>query len=125
MVQGKEFYAHKNILYARSEHFKAMLSGGMRESKESVATLSNISSDVFLQLLHFIYTGTCLITPDNVLELFITSDRFILPDLKAKCEGFLSKVISIQNVDAIMATANQLQADVLLNKCKLFVTTSK
>jgi len=45
-------------LAARSEHFCAMLYGGMRESTCKEIEIKGVSYEVFLAMLEFLYTDT-------------------------------------------------------------------
>ena len=49
--------AHKGILAARSEVFRAMFSVPMQEQKDSVVRIDDLSADTVRRLLRFIYTG--------------------------------------------------------------------
>ena len=60
-------YASRVHLAARSEHFRAMLYGGMRESFRETChegvELKDVSYVVFLKILEFLYTETVLDIP--------------------------------------------------------------
>merc|ERR1711893_490001 len=49
--------AHKVVLAARSEYFRALLYGGMRESSQSEVKLVETPHVAFKHLLKYIYTG--------------------------------------------------------------------
>lgn len=57
VVDGREFYAHKAILAARSPVFSAMFEHEMTESRKGRVEISDIDPDVFNEMLKFIYTG--------------------------------------------------------------------
>lgn len=57
VVAGQKFNTHKLILAARSTYFRAMLFGGLKESKQSVVELSGATMPAFKNLLKYIYTG--------------------------------------------------------------------
>ena len=58
MVEGKPFYAHKNIISVLSEKYKAMFQAGMLESQgKQVVQIENISYSVFEQIMNYLYTG--------------------------------------------------------------------
>lgn len=74
VVAGQKFRSHKLILAARSEYFRALLFGGMKESMQSEIELSASSLPAFKGLLKYIYTGRMSLTNerDEVLLLQIT-----------------------------------------------------
>lgn len=88
-------------LVSRSEHFRAWLYRGTRESSAATEpiALPDIPHVVFLLLLEYIYTdqvdeiGSRLATP-----LLIAADLFWLDRLKALCEDIIRKSISIDNM---------------------------
>lgn len=51
------FPAHKIILAARSEYFRALLFGGMKESSQDEVELKGASTASFKVLLKYVYTG--------------------------------------------------------------------
>lgn len=110
LIEGKEVHANRAILSVRSEYFKVMLySGGMRESiidrdeggkcSNEPIELSDVSYEVFLQILHYLYTDTINeIELEIGLPLLMASERFMLDRLKSLCEEQISRYISSQNV---------------------------
>ena len=57
-------------LAARSEHFRAMLYGGMRESSSREVEVKDVSYEVFLAMIEFLYTDdVCDISPFFLLSL--------------------------------------------------------
>lgn len=58
LVNGESFPAHKVILAARSQYFRAMLFGGMRESHANQIELVDVNSlSAFKHLLRYVYKG--------------------------------------------------------------------
>merc|ERR1711916_179877 len=63
-------HGHKMMLVARSPYFRSMLLGGMMESKCNLITIHDVSYNIFLEVLHCIYTGKANnINNENVFEL--------------------------------------------------------
>ncbi|KAH1006630.1 hypothetical protein HUJ05_007344 [Dendroctonus ponderosae] len=57
VVEGQKLHAHKVILAARSDYFRALLYGGLRESNQDEIELPNAPLNAFKVLLKYIYTG--------------------------------------------------------------------
>ena len=57
IISGQRFNAHKVILAARSQYFRALLFGGLRESTQSEIELKEPTLPAFKNLLRYIYTG--------------------------------------------------------------------
>jgi speckle-type POZ protein len=98
-IGGREFPAHKNILAARSKYFAAMFKHPMKEQSTNQVKIDDIEPEVFDQLLRFIYTGR---VPLDKLEtmaagLFIAADKYLMDELKMKCENYLLSQMSPDN----------------------------
>lgn len=57
VVEGQKLHAHKVILAARSEYFRALLYGGLKETNQSEILLPDVPLKAFKNLLKYIYTG--------------------------------------------------------------------
>eukprot|EP00930_Biecheleria_cincta_P013394 TRINITY_DN11964_c0_g1_i1.p1 TRINITY_DN11964_c0_g1~~TRINITY_DN11964_c0_g1_i1.p1 ORF type:complete len:509 (+),score=49.41 TRINITY_DN11964_c0_g1_i1:181-1707(+) len=128
LVENQPVYATRAHLAARSEHFRALLYGGMREASATnePIVLPDIGHQVFLLLLQYIYTdqvgdiGSTLAVP-----LLIAAERFLLDRLKALCEDIIRKNISIDNVVQVMVTANLHRAEGLKDICMDFIVLNE
>lgn len=116
-VEGKEVKAHKCILCARSEHFRAMLTAGMRESYNESIEIPDISYRVFLKLLEFIYTDHLEIKQGTAEEILTVANMFLLERLKNLCEDSLSETICIENIVELLVLADRHQATELKKVC--------
>jgi len=125
IVEGQEIYAHKAILSYRSDHFQAMLDGGLKESSQNQIKLSSIHPHIFLILLEFIYTDSVIVDPDYAVDVLIAADQFILPELKRLVERPLAKEISIENVFSFLTIAHHFHSPFLKSKCLEFIIHKK
>ncbi len=57
VVEGRDIQAHKAILCARSSHFRAMFTLGMREATTNVIEVGDISYEVFATILRYLYAA--------------------------------------------------------------------
>ncbi|XP_063958023.1 BTB/POZ domain-containing protein 9-like [Lytechinus pictus] len=73
VVENQKFHAHRVILAARCQYFRALFYGGMRESDPECCEieLQDTTSQAFEALLKYIYTG-CL----NLLDLKVRRRSF-------------------------------------------------
>merc|ERR1719197_1323998 len=121
LVENQPVYATRAHLAARSEHFRALFYGGMREASSSPdeqIVLPDIAHPVFLLLLEYIYTDQVGdIGSQLAVQLLIAAERFLLDRLKALCEDIIRKSICIDNVVNIMMTAKMHRADGLKDIC--------
>jgi len=116
IVEGKTIFAHKTILAARSEHFRAMFFRGLKESKESEITLPGIQFGTFFDCLKYIYSGEVTIAnPDHAVELIEAANYFKLDHLKAQCELIIKSTIDIESAAYILQIASRNEAWQLKN----------
>lgn len=57
IVSGQRFNGHRVILAARSQYFRALLFGGLKESMQEEIELKGTTLPAFKELLKYIYTG--------------------------------------------------------------------
>lgn len=69
VIESKHFHAHRVILAARSEYFRALFYGGLRESQDGnqVIELKECKADAFEILLGYIYTGKIRLIREKVM----------------------------------------------------------
>jgi len=107
VVDGKRIPAHRFILKVRSEHFRAMFSNGLKESRDSEVVLHDTEYNPFMACLEFIYSGhTTIPDPDFAIELIGEANKLQLIRLKALCEEMISKNIDIENAAYVFQVAS-------------------
>ena len=56
-IQGLIFHAHRAVLCAGSGLFRAMFTGGLRETRAQTAQIHDVCPGIFDLVLRFLYTG--------------------------------------------------------------------
>ena len=124
VVDGQRFRAHRVILAARSEYFRALLYGGMKESQLSEIELMDTSLAAFKHLLRYIYTGQMRLgnlKDDLILEILGLAHQYGFEDLEAAISDYLRSVLSIHNVCFIYDTASLYRLEHLVSSCCIFM----
>ncbi|CEL93851.1 unnamed protein product [Vitrella brassicaformis CCMP3155] len=126
VVENREVYGNRALLASRSEHFRALFYGGMKESCKVEAEpipMPDVRYDIFLALLEYLYTDKVPVnlTSEDAVHLLIAAERFLLDRLKALCQDIIRKGISIDNVVSILLAANSHRADRLKEICLDFI----
>lgn len=121
IVEGQAIHAHRAILSARSEHFRAMFTSGMRESHEKDILLEHIRIPVFLALLEYIYIDNIRVSPEIAIELYAAADLYTLNRLKGLCEIIVQKSIVVENAANLLQAADELGCDRLRQICLSFI----
>lgn len=120
VVQGQKFHSHKLILAARSEYFRALLFGGMKESLQQEIELKAPSLPAFKGLLKYIYTGRMSLANERdevILEILALAHLYGFVDLEAAISDYLREILSIKNVCSIIDSALLYQLEFLTKVC--------
>jgi speckle-type POZ protein len=98
-VRGRDCPAHKSILVDRSDVFAAMFQHSMEENLTNQIEIEDIEPEVFQELLRFIYTGKVPLEKleTMVADLFIAADKYVMNELKMKCENYMRNQMSPDN----------------------------
>jgi speckle-type POZ protein len=88
-IRGEKFAAHKAILAMRSPVFAAMFRHPTKEMQSNQVKVEDIDPDVFQEVLRFIYTGKTQETALMASALLAAADKYLLEDLKSRCETHL------------------------------------
>ncbi|KAI9562785.1 hypothetical protein GHT06_010240 [Daphnia sinensis] len=110
---GQQIGAHAQILSARSAVFAAMFNHDMQEAKTGKVVINDIKSDIFKELLHYVYMGRTksLLTADTVQQLFVAVDKYDIADLRNECVDYLLSNIESKNAISIMVWADLHSVD--------------
>ncbi len=112
LVDGQRFDAHRVILAARSDYFRALLFGGMREMGLREIELKDTPLAAFKYLLRYIYTGQMSLgslKDELVLEILGLAHQYGFQDLEAAVSDHLRAVLSVRNVCLVYDTATLYQ----------------
>lgn len=96
-VQGNCFPAHRNVLSANSEFFRALFANEMKEKSENTVHMEEFEPKILEQVLNYMYGGGIEIERENALDVAIGADFLILTDLKQKACEFLISDLNSEN----------------------------
>ncbi|XP_060580552.1 LOW QUALITY PROTEIN: BTB/POZ domain-containing protein 9-like, partial [Ruditapes philippinarum] len=126
VVEERRFQAHKVILAARSEYFRAMLFGGLRESQPgtSEVKLQDTSAKAFEAVLKYMYTGKMNlmeVKEEHLLDILGMAHRYGFTELESAISDYLKAILNIRNVCLIYDLANIYNLHSLCETCKDFM----
>ncbi|XP_067935690.1 BTB/POZ domain-containing protein 19-like isoform X2 [Watersipora subatra] len=110
----KAIYGHRILLSARCDVFRAMFldQGSMQHAdKEVPFVLSDITPDIFLAVLEFIYTNCVTLSSKNAIDVLGSSIEFGLEELRKLCNQYLIDNMSINNACDVMQAAVTFQQE--------------
>jgi speckle-type POZ protein len=120
VVENKEIFAHKSILSVRSKVFEAMFANDM-DSQSNRCTIDDIESEVFEQLLTFIYTGNAPKAQTMVEKLLAAAQKYEILEIKDFCANIIFKDIKNENAIQNLIIADKYNATKLLDKIIEFI----
>lgn len=107
IVQNTAFDAHKVVLAASSEYFRAMFLGGTQEKAQSSITLREVKANIFSHILDCIYGVELDIHSENVEDLIVTADMLRVTDIVERCEAYLMDQLDMDNCIGLHCFAKQ------------------
>ena len=120
-IDNIEFKAHRNVLSAASPYFDKLLQSNMKENREGIVRLEEISGSVLKDVLEFIYSGTVDVTQENAEELIAAGNYLIIPGLKTASGRFLEREMSHINCISTFYLAEKYECDELITNSRLFI----
>lgn len=91
--------AHKIIIAAGSPVLNRIVYGHeLAKSSGTSATVTEISTENFIELLRFLYTDTANISETNAMEILFKANYYEITELENVCARVLIHSISLQNV---------------------------
>lgn len=113
--------AHRVILAAGADYFRALLCGGLRESSEGVVLLRGVTSWVLRNLLDFIYSGRLNLSFKNVWDLTEAALQFQLQGALSLCLNFLQDNMDETSCLDILALAEAYSLEDLGRRAEDYV----
>lgn len=93
----KVFNLHKSVLSAWSEVFLAMFSSPMLE-RDGDLTVTDCGEETFENLVRFLYSEQIPEDEQEVKDLLIVADKYLISELKRNCEEVLIEWMCVQNI---------------------------
>ncbi|XP_013777276.1 BTB/POZ domain-containing protein 9-like isoform X1 [Limulus polyphemus] len=124
IVEGIRLPGHKVILAARSEYFRALLFGGMRESQQTEIELKGTSLTAFKALLKYVYTGHLILgnrKEELILDILGLAHKYGFEELEHSISEYLKAILNIKNVCMIYDMASLYHLVSLADVCCSFI----
>ncbi|KAF7987411.1 hypothetical protein HCN44_003173 [Aphidius gifuensis] len=120
-VGSELFHAHKVILAAASPYFKAMFTGGLKESEMTRVKLQGVCPTAMAKLMYFMYTGQIRVTEVTVCSLLPAATMFQVNNVIDACCVFLERQLDPTNAIGIANFAEQHGCNNLHRKANQFI----
>ncbi|VDO88030.1 unnamed protein product [Heligmosomoides polygyrus] len=120
VVKEERFHVHKIILATRSEYFRTMLYGGLKESTQAEIFLKETDPIAFRTLLRYIYTAKVDLSGFAVNELMTIlqlAHEYMLTEIEKALASHTKTKLDTDNVFAVIRTSTLLSVDDLTEHC--------
>lgn len=118
VVSDVEHHVHRIIISHSSEYFMKLLSGDFVESQfERIVLKFPDPKNVFPQVLRYMYTGSVLLTVENVIPLLSTADHYLVHSLKKLTQDYLSMNLTRENALSILQKALEFNVPEIVETC--------
>ncbi|KAI8764651.1 kelch protein 40b [Biomphalaria glabrata] len=121
-IEDQEFPCHRFILNACSGFFEAMLRSGMKETQELKARVHGISPNIFKLILDVIYTGSNVLTLENMIDVWKGAHQLQIEFLIEICETFILRNMNSENCFMIYKYAQLLDAAKVNHHVLIYLT---
>mmetsp|Transcript_22011 Transcript_22011/g.52846 ORF Transcript_22011/g.52846 Transcript_22011/m.52846 type:complete len:613 (+) Transcript_22011:35-1873(+) len=119
VVEGQRFPAHRVVLAAGSQHFRAMFTRSFAESRADEVELHEIAAEGFQTVLSFLYAGEVALRDGTVESVLLAADRCEVLGLMSLCCDYLLERISRHNCLHFWSLAEQVNCESLRRQSRL------
>ena len=118
--------AHKTVLQSVFTHFNFDFTHPMKENNKNddVVKLKEMKEEVLTSFLIFAYSNVLTIDNNNVQDIFVAADYFLLPKLKLFCEELIIEQLSGSNVFGLRHLGQNYHSNNLVNKADKFIASN-
>ena len=113
--------AHRIVLCGASPFFYKAFNSEMKEKKEGVIRLEEMSKDVMEEVLEYLYTGHVDLNEATACDLMAVADYLLLPALKELCSNVIAQALSYSSCIAAYYLAVRYRCEGLQKKAKDFI----
>jgi hypothetical protein len=123
LVENTVVAAHKAIICARSEFFRRMLLGNLKESKMKRIPIPETDLASFKIVFEYLYKNEVNLDEisDQIVDVLVTASQFGVTKLKNSLESVICFNLNEENVLSLFLLADQHHAMKLRDSCVQFI----
>lgn len=119
-AENKSFKAHKAVLAACSDYFRAMFTDCMKEARQNEVTL-NVSAQGIELVLEYIYTSKLQLNLANIQNVLSAASYTQLESIVEACLNYLQQQLDIDNCIDILTISETYSLVSLKQKVYRFI----
>jgi hypothetical protein len=96
-VGSQDYKAHKNVLSAVSDYFRAMFGGYFKDAEKTIINLDETPVTALDVILDAVYNNELKLTMENIESILISADFLQMPTILELCETFLKDNLSVES----------------------------
>jgi hypothetical protein len=123
IIEGQKVTAHKCVLAARCEKFRAMLQNSFKEGQQSEIVLE-CKLAPFQAMLEYLYTDNIPSDCDLLFDVLALAEEYLLLQLKSICEVKLLENLDLYNAANLLVHADLYRCEMLKKYTLQFIMTS-
>ena len=123
-VNGRHYKAHKVVLSACSDYFRAMFTENMVESGQNFVTLHEMSDEGFQALFQYIYTSKLQLSTGNVQEVLSAASYLQVLPVVNRCSEYLKTELDVGNCVDVVSLAECFSLKDLQRATYKFICTN-
>ncbi|XP_051967517.1 kelch-like protein 26 isoform X3 [Xyrauchen texanus] len=95
-IEKERFEVHKAVLASCSDYFRAMFTGGMKESKQDTIELQGLSAKGLKHIIDFAYSSEVTLDLDCIQDVLGAAVFLQMVPVVELCEEFLKSAMSVE-----------------------------
>ncbi|KAK7901577.1 hypothetical protein WMY93_018346 [Mugilogobius chulae] len=95
-INDERFHVHKAVLASCSDYFRAMFTGGMRESNQDTIELKGLSARGLKHIIDFAYSSEVTLDLDCIQDVLGAAVFLQMVPVVELCEEFLKSAMSVE-----------------------------
>eukprot|EP00095_Tigriopus_kingsejongensis_P004451 snap_masked-scaffold168_size293125-processed-gene-0.4 protein:Tk04451 transcript:snap_masked-scaffold168_size293125-processed-gene-0.4-mRNA-1 annotation:"hypothetical protein L798_10126" len=118
-IGGRKFQTHRCVMASVSSWFDSKLKMHKTMKEEIEIDCQNL--EVFYAVLTYCYTGQITIQRNNVDEILLLSDKYVISKLKGYCVEYLNRCINMDMVFVVLDLGVRINSSDLINQSLAFI----
>lgn len=121
VAEGETVKVHRAVMVACSDYFRVMLTGEMKEAKDTQVNLQGVSYAGLQAAVEFAYTGKLELSLDNVEETLSAASHLQMCEVVDLCCDYLEGALTNDNCVDILNLAEMYTLQSTMTKAKGFM----